>query len=245
MLRVDVFLRGWRPRWGLVIGDWVAVVGRLRELGSRLLLGECVERWRTGWLGCVSLEGGCEGVVGARLCGLERLCLLLLPGCPGIVAAGLRSGEGLLLLRLLLLELAAEVGLLGIGIVLVIERGLLRLNALLPKIVGLRLLLLLLLKLRLIEARLLRLEAVLESRLLLWESCRLRISIIQIASTLRLLCLLIDRIAKPVNGPLLLIALIVACKLWLLGAGARCIVEKRGSITLFELLPAQLLFFFA
>lgn len=159
MLRVGVFLRGWRAGGGLVVGN--GVVGGLVELGGGLLLGEGVERGWTGWLGLGTLEGRCEGVVGAGLGGLEGFGLLLLGCCPRIVTTGLRGGERLLLL-LLLLKLVVEVILLAVGVILRIESGLLGLYPGLTEVIWL-----LLLELGWVEACLLGLEAVLEACLLL------------------------------------------------------------------------------
>lgn len=82
-------------------------------------------------------------------------------------------------------------------------------------------------------------------RLLLLKTCRLRVKTIQIASVLWLLLLLIliHRIPKPIDPTTLLISLIPASLLRLLTR--RGIVEQRGCITLFKLLPPQFFLFLA
>ena len=130
---------------------------------------------------------GAEGVVGG------------LSGGPGVVGAGLESV--LLLEGLLLLLLVVE----GVGLGAPrVEGGLLRLDVVL------------LLLSKLIEAWLrtgwiASAIAVLEAGLLGLEASRLRVCIVEISCTLRLL--LVHEIAVPVDGSLLLISLIVPGRL--------------------------------
>jgi hypothetical protein len=152
----------------------------------------------------------------------------------------------LLGLLLLLAHVAITTTELTVRVVLV-ERGLLWLHVLLllvAKLVesgGLRLLLLgLLLLLKATIATI----SVLEARLLGLHSSRLRVCVVEKASVLRLLLVLIYEVTEPVHLALLLVSLVVACGLVRGGLRWRVAKEEVG-VGLLKLPPAQLLLLLA
>ena len=178
VLWVHCFLWGSGLLRSLVTGDWV--IGRLVcvEVSGRLLLRKGTQR---RWHAVLLLHLWPilrEGVVRTSRCRLERIVIWLLVCGPRVLATS-RGRTDLLWLLLLRLKLIVEaVLLLRVGVVQVIEGSLLGLDVLL----GLHVIRLLLLKFGLVEASLLRLEVVLESRLLGLEASGLRICVVEVTS---------------------------------------------------------------
>ena len=195
-------------------GDGVERRGRRLKVGGSVLLGQGREGGRTRLLrmGRRPAKGRSKGIVRAGRSGLERFGLLLLLLSPRIMRSSTRArrsgvlglSKGVIVWLLRLLRLAIRV--------CVVEGSLLRLEGvgLGKEIVWLLLVLLGLPKGR-VEAGLLRLEAILlEASRLRLEAVRLAVGIVEETRVLGLLGLLVYGVAKPIDGALLLVALVEA-----------------------------------